>query len=89
MSTILDKIKECVNPYDLLYMLEDIIQHIESWAGIKQSRPHQSTRLVCCLCVDLGFSCDIPLCCPGTVLEWNPGYAHIPPPVAKLGSLLC
>ena len=23
-------LKECVNPYDLLYMLEDIIQHIES-----------------------------------------------------------
>ena len=30
MSTILDKMKECVNPYDLLYMLEDIIQHVES-----------------------------------------------------------
>jgi hypothetical protein len=26
---------------------------------------------------------------PGTVLEWNPGYAHIPPPVAKLGSPIC
>jgi hypothetical protein len=37
----------------------------------------------------VGSSATFPYCCPGTVLEWNPGHTHILPPVSRLRFNLC
>ena len=52
MSTITEKIKECISPYDLMYMLDEILQHIETLeaenvalAGIRSTEDtHKTTE---------------------------------------------